>query len=588
MHFTVVELLHKTCFSENYRSETSASAIDSGHPMDTPQPHAHHAVQQTFHGVPLPLYCPLPAHKLVISHSTTQQPLNTLHPSYRPNFNVPGPLNNAPGYGHHVPGPPNYYPPQQFQFNQSQLPTFPPGEHAQMYFQPQPYLYGGNIQYTEPSSMYGNLQDTRATENRNHNPPPPASAPRSSHSTGITSTPVLYRMSAMRPPGDNSLISAHQLEDCLQKELHGNVVVTSPQFFLDLLWPNNMMPLPINYNIFPTLVKNGVWDSVHDCFVNGPVSYTEVDMARWLNALGGMLGIFTTQYGVERRRVWYPGNCNKSPEGLTINCKPDLTLLDKSDTAGHISWSMIHALGEVTSEAKFPKRMYSTINDKSYLLFLSQHDRRFAPALCFDGMGMFSLTITDRQGQITMPPMSLLRGKGNALILMKILCFLMYGDLHFTGRDPTMILDLKKKVTAIIVNGHTYEVVHIIYTLQSLIGRGTTIWFVFRDGNFFILKDSWIQTSRVGSEISLLEKLKHDEELKDHVPHIVEGEDIKVKGVVDSTGHYREFIGGTEEQRIHRRLVLTPIGLPITGFKSKADFIFAMIDIVAGKLLDQT
>jgi hypothetical protein len=398
-------------------------------------------------------------------------------------------------------------------------------------------------------------------------------------------------MSAMRPPGDHSLISANQLESCLQKELDRNVVVTAPQFFLDLLWPNDKLPLPLDYNIFPILVENGVWDGVRDCFITGPASYTEVDMAGWLNALGGMLGIFmpiSPTQGVERRRIWCPGNRNKSPDGSTINRKPDLTLIDKSDTAGRISWSMIHALGEVTSEAKFPKRMYSTINDKSYLLFLSQHDRRFAPALCFDGMGMFSLTITDRQGQITMPPMSLLQGKGNAFTLMKILCFLMYGDLLFTGRDPTMILDSRKKVQAIIVNGHTYDVVHIIYTLQSLIGRGTTIWLVFRDGKFFILKDSWIQASRVGSEISLLEKLKHDVKLKDHVPHIVEGEDVKVMGVVDSTGHYREFIGGIEEQRIHRRLVLTPIGLPITGFMSKADFIFAMIDIVAGKLLDQT
>jgi len=78
-----------------------------------------------------------------------------------------------------------------------------------------------------------------------------------------------------------------------------------------------------------------------------------------------------------------------------------------------------------------------------------------------------------------MAPISLLHGKGSTLILMKILTFLMYGDLHFTGCDPTMILDSSKIVKAIIVNGHTYEVVHLIYTLQSLIGHGTTIWLVF-------------------------------------------------------------------------------------------------------------
>jgi len=114
--------------------------------------------------------------------------------------------------------------------------NFPLSLLASIYFHHQPFIYGGDVQFAEASSMYGTFQDTA----KNHKyPPPPAPHPFPSTqiipqciSTGITSTPVLYRMLAMHPPGDKLLISAHQLEACLQKDLDGNVVVTAPHFFL--------------------------------------------------------------------------------------------------------------------------------------------------------------------------------------------------------------------------------------------------------------------------------------------------------------------------------------------------------------------
>jgi hypothetical protein len=386
-------------------------------------------------------------------------------------------------------------------------------------------------------------------------------------------------MSAKRPPGDQSYISAPQLTSCLNKDLKGNVFVTPPHFFLDLLWPSKTSPIPLNKNIFEILTANKAWDDVHDQFP-APKSFTEIAMADWLNTLGSIIGIFAG--GVVRKRVWCAGNHNKQPDGSSINRKPDITLIDKT-MEGHVSWTMIHAFAEVTTSSPFPKRIYSTINDKSYLMFISQHDRRFVPALSFDGQGMFALTITDRQGQISMPPISLLHGKGNALILMKILAYLMFGPLHNTGRDSTMELNEDQTVKSISVNGNWYDVVHVIYSLQSMIGRGTTIWLVFRHQQYFILKDSWIQTSRVQSEITFLEILKNDSKLKNRVPNIVEGQDVEVGGVVDSTGRYRELVGGMRESRIHRRLVMTPIGTPITRFGTKAEFICAIIDVIDGK-----
>ena len=419
--------------------------------------------------------------------------------------------------------------------------------------------------------------------------PLPLPEPHIPSSSGTASTPVLYRMSAKRPPGDQSFISAPQLESCLKKDLHGNIIVTLPTFFLDELWPVSTLPIPLDERtIFKKLTLNNAWNNVYNCFVTPPESITEVHMAEWLNTLGGLIGAFTGG-GIERKRTWTTGTQNKQPDGASINRKPDLVLIDRSfvekplGARPHVSWTHIHAFAEVTKSFPFPKRISSTINDKSYLLFISQHDRRFVPALSFNGQGSFALTLTDRQGQISMPPIPFLHGRANAFIFMKILTFLMYGPIHNTGRDSTMELHPNGQVKAISVNNHWYTVVYLIYSLQSMIGRGTTVWLVTRNGEHYILKDSWIQDSRVESEITFLKRLKNDPKLKNHVPDFIEGEDVCVGGVVDSTGRYREHIGGTHDSRGHRRLVTTPIGKQITTFQSKYEFICAIIDIVEGK-----
>jgi Fungal protein kinase len=116
-----------------------------------------------------------------------------------------------------------------------------------------------------------------------------------------------------------------------------------------------------------------------------------------------------------------------------------------------------------------------------------------------------------------------------------------------------------------------------------MIGRVTTVWLVNRNGEYYILKDSWIQDSRVESEIKFIDLLKDDHKLKDRVPKLIEGEDICIGCAVDSTGRYQEHIGGMCDSCGHHRLVTTPIGKQITTFQSKSEFICAIIDIVEGK-----
>ena len=66
-------------------------------------------------------------------------------------------------------------------------------------------------------------------------------------------------------------------------------------------------------------------------------------------------------------------------------------------------------------------------------------------------------------------------------------------------------------------------------------------------------------------------------ELKDHVPTLICGGDVVVGGLKDSMKHYQI---ARRTHRIHRRIVTSPVGDPITSFKTKKEFIRVLINII--------
>jgi len=76
--------------------------------------------------------------------------------------------------------------------------------------------------------------------------------------------------------------------------------------------------------------------------------------------------------------------------------------------------------------------------------------------------------------------------------------------------------------------------------------------------------------------------MKDHKELKDRVPTLICGGDIVINGVKDSTRRYRSACC---IHHIHRRIVTSPVGKPITSFKSKKEFIKAMISIIESKAI---
>jgi hypothetical protein len=171
-------------------------------------------------------------------------------------------------------------------------------------------------------------------------------------------------------------------------------------------------------------------------------------------------------------------------------------------------------------------------------------------------------------------------GKYTALVVLRILAFFMYAPIADIGLDPSMLCDNAGKIESILVNNQNFVVVKRIYSLQALIGRGTKIWIVKRGERHYILKDSWVLAGRVESEIDFLDRFAKYPELLGSVPALIQGEDLKINGELDSTERYRVHIGQINKHRVHRRHVTEPIGTPIVSLTSKADFLSVIMDAI--------
>ena len=147
-------------------------------------------------------------------------------------------------------------------------------------------------------------------------------------------------------------------------------------------------------------------------------------------------------------------------------------------------------------------------------------------------------------------------GKESALFLLRTLATLMYGSVSDVGLDPSMKCDAIGVVTAIMVNNKEFGVYRKIYALQALVGRGTKVWVVVQDHQFYILRDSWVQVGRVESEIDILQSVANHLDLGGCVPTLVEVEDLKIGDKPDSIEWYRTEVGQQNRHRIHRRHAL--------------------------------
>ena len=420
---------------------------------------------------------------------------------------------------------------------------------------------------------------------------------RKTTNTDTLSTSFISRMYSAQLPGHST--PGPELNVGLRQELNGHIINTDTNFITSYLFPLSRSPFPINDDFLTKISSSYVTSEgekrppVWNCHlyqprgIPGPLEYTEIAISKWLNEIGEAMEHFT---GRDLRRVWSHRNCDKPPDGCNIKRKPDIILVNKSylsklsSPSVHSDWIFIQALCEVTSQNKTSSRILDTINAKSFVMFATQHNRRFVIALSLTGNKAFRLTVSDREGQIRHNE-TILDGKRPSTLFLTILAFLMFGDDADIGLDPNVVVGEDGRVKKITVDNKVFVVNKLIHSVETLVGRATKVWIVSADDasdTLYILKDSWIQSSHVDSEVLFLHEMA--ETLEGRVPKLICGGEVLVKDVQDCTGQYRVYLAGYPfSQRIHRRIVTSTIGEPITMFHSKKEFLNVMISLLESK-----
>jgi hypothetical protein len=374
-----------------------------------------------------------------------------------------------------------------------------------------------------------------AEPNAAHVPNPQYVASGSSQTSCVDSVPL---------PGN--AIPTAQLNNALRKHLAGNTLDTNTSFIEHLL-PHERLPFPVNQDTLRKLSASTgrdkpIWNEARCCFSQLPKDFGERAICDWLNSVGTTLGSI---YGRQCDRLWWSGSCG-TPLTSSTQRTPDLILLDRSyynrilqREPHRAEWAFVKALVEVHQTPNLPVRLIDTTGAKSYLTFLCQPHRCFAISLSFINTEktQFSITVTDRSGQIRVNNMDLLGSSAeNGLILLLVLAFLMFGSSEDIGLDPHFEMDpLNGQVVAIECEKRRFEVVERIHFLQSLFGRGTQVWIVTHDGERYILKDSWVREDHGHNEVAHLRKMRNHKELDSFVPTLICGGDVVINGIKDST-----------------------------------------------------
>jgi hypothetical protein len=340
---------------------------------------------------------------------------------------------------------------------------------------------------------------------------------------------------------------------------------------------------------------------------NPPKDWSESNLAGWLNDIGTALentyaninlpiGAYTAADGkriLPPKKIWCPRHSTNALEGSPIKRKPDVILLDTSSISNP-TWPRVHALCEITrSELKKNRTIKDTILQKSLITITSQSNRNFFPCLSFS-RDSFTFTICDRSGVVESKT---LKVKKHSLVLLRIIAGLMFARPSDIGYDESIDCDENGKAINIRLKGETLRVIEDLFMSDSMRGRATRCWRVARGEDInqeeYVLKDSWADVRRMHSEILTLTLIEERGLCKDRVvPRLVLGEDVCVHTgtdskpiyIKDTTARRRDPTVKHVDERVHRRLLMGPVGKHISTFTSLKELIGAFVDLVEGWL----
>jgi len=453
------------------------------------------------------------------------------------------------------------------------------------------------LQPTNPLNLAMNQQSTsidleEEPENSDRESFPPSGTPdRSKRQSAAyqvpSTTPVIRRITSYRhflpaAAPARERVGAREMGVYLAIELDGldaTEIVNLPK----RVFPDTSLPFPVDEGLLSKL--RNVWDREKK-ILHPPLAYTEEAVQNWFNAIANNIASVS---GFDRPpRSWSAAYCNTVIPDKELARKPDVILIE--DNIVPIDWRSVHAVAEVTSREALHSDMIKTINNKTYLMFSTQLNRRFVPflAVCAKRVYFF---VTDREGQTVTQICYHQQGAYHALNLIRIVVALMFASPETYGYDPTMGINKKRDIKTISCNGGTYKVKSTIHVVRGIIGRSTRVWSAIdKDKKSFVIKDGWIQKGRADAEKQYLEKLKG----VTGIPTLVWGGTVQIhdpkdperqRMCDDNTAWIRRGFSDESQYRIHRRLILSPVGVGLSKFTSLGELVSALRDVAVGMLM---
>jgi len=294
----------------------------------------------------------------------------------------------------------------------------------------------------------------------------------------------------------------------------------------------------------------------------------------------------------------------------TDSRKPDLVLLDfRMRSSNAKSWSDVLTAIEVTSSELTPGScpnvpVYLGVVTKGYLILREQPWRRFVLLFSIANSKLRAHYL-DRSGMIISRPLPI---HSKAVRFVDVLNTVTLSNLTSLGFDPTIhvcvgfcsgshhdgppecVSEMPPEAKGWIMDNdeEVYWIMAVIWRSHSLFSRGTVCFRVQdKKGDVYALKDCWVDAERIDYESDLLKTVSDIP----NVVRLVKCWNVQYNGCVDETAWIRQAYGHLSDKpisnnRIHRRMLLTPCGLPLTmNFKDVPELVSAFYDLVIGEFL---
>lgn len=328
----------------------------------------------------------------------------------------------------------------------------------------------------------------------------------------------------------------------------------------------------------------------------------EAQWATFLNTLAAV----SSSARFSHKLFWYGCFSTKplpSEEGQTRwDRKPDLILLEREDGLLNLektTWKSIKALGELTSST-FSKSstLNKSLTTKVYILLCSQPWRRYVLAMSL-ASDELRIHLFDRSGVVVSPP---IKFHADIAETCRIIQAIASADDVTLGYDPTlqMLPPLHGQPTTPFVgtvqmDDATYNIVEVLWTSNGFVGRCTSIYHVRpqdapprNDGEEvdqydYVLKDVWPEEHVMEREEMILGRIAGIE----GVPSLIKAWTVQYKGADDTTLRHRPSewdmkLSPRYTTRVHRRLLMTSIGSPLSTFRSQRELLSGLITALEG------